>query len=41
MRTAIQEEWDRITLEEINKLIDSMPARIKECHENKGCATRY
>jgi DDE superfamily endonuclease len=28
LRRAIQEEWDNITLEEINRAIDSMPKRV-------------
>jgi hypothetical protein len=36
LRRAIQEEWDNITLEEINRAIDSMPERVAELNERNG-----
>jgi hypothetical protein len=36
LRRAIQEEWDNITLEEINRAIDSMPKRVAELNERNG-----
>jgi hypothetical protein len=30
---AIQEEWDNITLEEINRAIESMPKRVAELNK--------
>jgi transposase len=41
LKQAIQEEWDKITFEEINSLIDSMPKRIMECHQREGLPTSY
>jgi hypothetical protein len=32
----IQEEWDNITLGEINRAIDSMPKRVAELNERNG-----
>jgi DDE superfamily endonuclease len=36
LRRAIQEEWDNITLEEINRAIDSMPRRVAVLNERNG-----
>jgi DDE superfamily endonuclease len=36
LRRAIQEEWDNITLEEINRAIESMPKRVAELNERNG-----
>jgi hypothetical protein len=36
LRRAIQEEWDNITLEEINKAINSMPKRVAAVNERNG-----
>jgi hypothetical protein len=36
LRRAIQEEWDNITLEEINRAISSMPKRVAELNERNG-----
>lgn len=41
MRQAVLEEWDKITLEEINKAINSMPERLKEARAKKGLMTSY
>jgi transposase len=36
LRRAIQEEWDNITLEEINRAIESMPKRVADLNERNG-----
>jgi transposase len=36
LRRAIQEEWDNITLKEINRAIDFMPKRVAELNERNG-----
>lgn len=36
LRQAIEEEWDRITLEEINKAISTMPERVAAVRERDG-----
>jgi DDE superfamily endonuclease len=36
LRRAIQEEWNNITLEEINRAIDSMSKRVAELNERNG-----
>jgi transposase len=36
LRKAFQEEWDKITLEEINKAIDSMLKRVAAVNERNG-----
>jgi transposase len=41
LRRAIQEEWDNITLEEINRAIDSMPKRVAELNERNGLPTSF
>jgi transposase len=41
LKQAVQEEWDKITLKERNKLIDSMPDRIEELYQKKGMNTQY
>jgi hypothetical protein len=41
MKTAVQEEWDRLQPEEWNKYIDSMPERIRQLKERKGMQTAY
>jgi hypothetical protein len=35
-RRAIEEEWDKITLEEINKAISIMPERVIALNERNG-----
>jgi DDE superfamily endonuclease len=37
LRRAIEEEWDKITLEEINKAIATMPERVTAVRERNGC----
>ena len=41
LRSIILEEWDRITQDEINALIESMPTRIKICRLRKGFSTPF
>jgi hypothetical protein len=41
LRQYVKEEWDRITQEEINKLVDTMPRRITECHKRGGLQTPF
>jgi DDE superfamily endonuclease len=36
LRRAIQEEWDNITLKEINRAIESIPERVTELNERNG-----
>jgi hypothetical protein len=36
LRRAIEEEWDKITLEEINKAISTMPERVTALNERNG-----
>ncbi|ERF69939.1 hypothetical protein EPUS_05483 [Endocarpon pusillum Z07020] len=36
LRRAIEEEWDKITLEEINKAIATMPKRVAAVNERNG-----
>jgi hypothetical protein len=38
---SIQEAWEEITIEEIDKLIMSMPTRIKTLVKQKGKSTRW
>jgi hypothetical protein len=40
VKAALQEEWDRITLEEIRKRIATMPGRCKRLTENGGKAIK-
>jgi transposase len=37
LRRAIKEEWDKITIDEINKAISTMPERIRAIRERDGC----
>jgi hypothetical protein len=41
LKQFITEEWDRITQEEINELVDSMPNRVKECVKRRGLQTPF
>jgi hypothetical protein len=34
-------EWARISQDEINKLVLTMPDRIRECFYNDGLHTKY
>ena len=36
LRRAIQEEWDEITLKEINEAVNSMPKRVADVNERNG-----
>lgn len=38
---ALQEEWDKITLQDLRAYIDSMPKRLKLVIENKGGSIKY
>ena len=40
LKVAILEEWERIPLSVINKIIDSMPDRYEHIIEAKGCAIK-
>ena len=41
LKAALQEEWDKLTLEEIRKYIRTMAARMEEGKERNGWATSY
>jgi hypothetical protein len=41
LKRAIQEEWDKITTEEINKVISTMPERVTCLPERFGKAIPY
>lgn len=41
LRTAIEKEWARITPDEINKLVDSMPKRMEQCWVRGGLHTEF
>ena len=41
LKVALQEEWERLTQEEIQRLIVTMPERVMEAHEKNGLATRF
>ena len=41
LKQFILEEWDKITQEEINALILTMPDRIISCKNRKGFSTPY
>jgi transposase len=41
LRRAIQEEWDKITIKKINKVISTMPARVKALRASKGRPIPY
>jgi hypothetical protein len=41
LKQAIQEEWDKITIEEINKVISTMPDRVTCLNERFGKAIPY
>jgi hypothetical protein len=36
LRRAIEEEWDKITLDEINKTTSTMPERVTALRERNG-----
>ncbi|KAF7507204.1 hypothetical protein GJ744_010886 [Endocarpon pusillum] len=41
LRRAIQEEWDKITLDEINRAISTMPDRVAALNERNGRPIPY
>jgi hypothetical protein len=41
LRRAIEEEWDKITLEEINKAISMMPERVTALNERNRLPTPF
>jgi hypothetical protein len=41
LRRAIEEEWDNITLGEINKAISTMPDRVTAVRERDGAPIPY
>lgn len=41
LKQALQEEWDRLTQDEIQRIIVSMPKRMMEAYEKKGLATKF
>ncbi len=41
LQQYIVEEWERITIDEINKLIETMPDRINQVIEREGDVTEY
>jgi hypothetical protein len=36
LKQAIQEEWDKITIKEVNKVISTMPDRVTSLNEHFG-----
>jgi hypothetical protein len=36
LKQAIQEEWDKLTIEEVNKAISTMPDRVTSLNERFG-----
>jgi hypothetical protein len=41
MEVALKQEWARIIEETLEKLVDSMPRRIKQMLKNKGGLIKY
>ncbi len=41
LKQALREEWDRLTQEEIQNYIISLPWRMEEALERNGLATRF
>ena len=41
LRRALLEEWEKIDIGIINKLIDSMPRRVEQLVEVRGSSTKY
>ena len=37
----LMDEWNKIKLSVLEKLVDSVPSRLNECIKMKGYATRY
>ena len=38
---ALQEEWLKLDMDIVNYLCDTMPQRLKEVIERKGCSIRF
>jgi len=38
---ALQEEWEKLDIEKVNRLIESMPRRLEAVIKAKGGATTY
>lgn len=41
LKNVLQEEWNKISVEETSKLVSSMPKRLKEVIKRKGYPTSY
>ena len=41
MKAAVQAEWDKITIEDIRKLIRTMPERMQQAHKRNGYGTKF
>ncbi len=41
LRAALQEEWNRLTIDEIRKYIKTIPQRLQEAEERNGWATSF
>ena len=41
LKQYIIEEWASIPQEKINKMVDTMPKRITECHKRGGLQTPF
>jgi hypothetical protein len=41
LKEALLEEWDKIDIDTIDHLIDSMPDHVKAVLDAKGGSTRY
>jgi len=38
---AVQEEWVKLDIKEVNRLIESMPRRLQAVIDAKGGSTKY
>ena len=41
LRDLVQEEWLKIPASDLEKLVDSMPRRVRSVIKNKGNPTKY
>lgn len=41
LRRATVEEWDRMEQDNLDRLVDSLPRRVRACFNARGAATRY
>lgn len=41
LRQALEEEWARLTAEDVAPFVASMPRRLEECLDNRGTQTHY